>query len=92
MNFLKFLGEDLEGGVENFGGHGVADADALVAVGPRLVVFGQAEEEVFAWDDEDAERFEALVELFGRDGKFGEPEPEEECAFAAVVVPGEGIS
>ena len=64
--------------------HGVADADAFLAVGPVLIVFGEAEKKVAAGDDEDFAGFEALVEVFGGDGEVFEPIPVEEGAFATM--------
>lgn len=62
-----------------------------MAVGPAGGVF-ESEEEVFAGDDEDVPFLEALIEFLRADGEAGEPEPEEEGAFAGVDAPGDVVS
>ena len=50
-------------------------------------VFAEAEEEIFAGDDEDFARFQPLVEFARGDAQSAQPEPVEECAFARVQRP-----
>ena len=84
-NLGDLFSDDSGSSCDGFVVHGIADANAFMAVRPIRAF--EAEKEILSGNDEDPSFFQPFVELLRVDGKARQPEPEKEGTLGRVQPP-----